>query len=55
VEDDPSIRECVAEFLGLEGYRILVARNGQAALEIAEHELPRLVLLDMRMPILAGC
>lgn len=55
VEDDPSIREALKLFLELEGYRVLEAANGQAALEVlSSMPPPRLVLLDLMMPIMDG-
>lgn len=54
VDDDPSIREAVAEFLNLEGYPVETAANGLEALRIVERSAPSLVILDMRMPVLDG-
>ena len=52
VEDDPSIREVIAETLRCEGYRVVEAADGAAAFHIvtAGPHRPRLVLLDMQMP-----
>ncbi len=54
VDDDPSILETVSELLDMEGYRVETASNGADALRKIERARPRLVLLDMRMPILDG-
>jgi urea transport system substrate-binding protein len=54
VDDDPCIREMVAQVLTSEGYPVVTAANGAEALEIVEREHPALVLLDMRMPIVSG-
>jgi CheY-like chemotaxis protein len=54
VDDDETIRECVREILGDEGYRTLVASNGKEALEVALQSLPRLILLDLMMPVMTG-
>lgn len=40
--------------LGKEGYGILIANNGQEALEITRQELPDLILLDVMMPGMDG-
>lgn len=40
--------------LGKEGYRILIANNGQEALTIVRQELPDLILLDVMMPGMDG-
>ena len=54
VDDDPTIRETVAEILDDEGYTIETASNGAEALAAIERTRPLLVLLDMRMPVLDG-
>ncbi len=54
VDDDPSIRSTVVEILEMEGYPVECAANGAEALAAVERELPALVLLDMRMPVLDG-
>ena len=40
--------------LGKEGYGILVANNGQEALEVIRNENPDLILLDVMMPGMDG-
>jgi two-component system, chemotaxis family, chemotaxis protein CheY len=40
--------------LSEEGYRVQTASNGRAALGLVRNEVPDLILLDMRMPILNG-
>lgn len=54
VDDDPTILAVVAELLDLEGYAVATATNGAEALTAVEQQPPRLVLLDMRMPVLDG-
>jgi CheY-like chemotaxis protein len=54
VDDDETIREFVAWALIDEGYNVLSAADGAAALEVLEQERPDLILLDMRMPIMDG-
>lgn len=54
VEDEPSIRDAVAEVLVMEGYAVRTAANGAEALEVIQGELPRLIVLDMRMPVMDG-
>ncbi len=54
VEDEADAREALSEFLGINGYRVTVAANGLAALdEIKEHK-PKLILLDLAMPVMDG-
>ena len=54
VDDDPAIRKMLAEVLKLEGYPYETAANGQEALEALAKSGPRVVLLDLLMPILDG-
>jgi CheY-like chemotaxis protein len=56
VEDHADTREAIAELLQCEGHDHAVAGNGQEALEwlAAQTELPCLILLDLRMPVLDG-
>lgn len=54
VDDDPSIREMVSEFLEMEGYTVETAADGDEGLRAVEESNPSLVVLDMRMPVLDG-
>lgn len=56
IEDDEDIREMLQECLEQSGYRVRVAGDGLAALEILEAgaPLPKLILLDLRMPRMDG-
>src|SRR5262245_10130387 len=50
VDDDPDIVRLLTMTLQPEGYRLLSASDGNAALEIARAERPDLLLLDWNMP-----
>ncbi|MBI4964447.1 MAG: response regulator [Desulfomonile tiedjei] len=54
VDDEESIRNLMRMTLELDGYRVLTAEDGHAALEIFEKEDPDVVLLDVRMPGMDG-
>jgi CheY-like chemotaxis protein len=54
VDDDMSIRKMLVEVLQLEGYPTETAVNGREALDILAHGGPRVVLLDLLMPVLDG-
>lgn len=54
VDDDDSIRELMAMALADEGYRVLTAQHGGAALRLLDSHDPGLILLDMRMPVMDG-
>ena len=55
VEDNDAARESLALFLGREGYEVILAANGEEALNHLHRGLkPDLILLDMLMPVLDG-
>ena len=54
VDDDREIVESMRIALESAGYEILVARDGNQGLAMAEREDPDLVILDMMMPKRSG-
>ncbi len=54
VDDDTEIIESMRAVLENKGFRILVARDGNAGLTVAERENPDLLILDMMMPKKSG-
>src|SRR5262245_28058757 len=54
VDDDHEIIESMRTVLENKGYRILVARDGNSGLMVAERENPDLLVLDMMMPKKSG-
>lgn len=50
VDDDPSVREMLAEYLQDHGYAVAEAASGAQMRERIEVELPDVVLLDVRLP-----
>src|ERR1700716_2752105 len=54
VDDDNEIIETRRTVFAGRGYRVLVARDGNAGLTIAERENPDLIVLDMMMPKKSG-
>ncbi len=54
VDDDPGILKLVSLNLELEGYQVLTANEGKAALQIAENDQPTLVILDIMMAGMDG-
>jgi len=54
VDDDPDLREVLADILGGLGHKVRIACNGEEGLELLDEELPDLVLLDVEMPALDG-
>ena len=54
VEDDKSLREIYGVRLLAEGYEIISAGDGEAALAMAVKEKPNLILSDVMMPKISG-
>jgi CheY-like chemotaxis protein len=59
VDDDQGLQETLEAMLSLEGYRVVVASDGQEALDKlgdgqADGGLPRAILLDVVMPRMDG-
>ena len=54
VDDELDILEFVGYNLRKEGYIVLTANNGLAAIEIAQEKTPDLVILDVMMPDMDG-
>ena len=50
VEDDPHIADLVDLYLRREGYRVLLATDGEKGLEIFKQEDPWIVILDVGLP-----
>jgi CheY-like chemotaxis protein len=55
VDDDAAVRDGLVAFLEDEGYGAVGVENGRRALEALETmETPRLILLDLMMPVMDG-
>ncbi len=54
VDDEETIREMLAEFLEMEGYKVATAEDGMAALSAMEDAHFDLVLTDLKMPRMGG-
>jgi len=54
VDDEPDILEFLKYNLDKEGFNTLAASNGYEAIEIAQKELPALIVLDLMMPEIDG-
>src|SRR5258706_4081935 len=54
VDDEPTLMQVLSRFLGGEGYDAASATNGQEALEKIQKDVPDVLLLDVKMPILDG-
>ena len=50
VEDDPHIADLVDLYLRRDGYRVLLARDGEEGLAAVRRDVPDLVVLDIGLP-----
>jgi len=53
-EDNEVTIEVMSAVLQAKGYRLIVARNGQEAVDRAKEESPDLILMDVQMPVMDG-
>jgi len=59
IEDDHDIRVSVRNVLEDEGYTVITVTNGRSALDVLERaaavgDLPRLIILDLMLPVMDG-
>jgi len=55
VEDDDAVRDALCDALQLEGYRVVGAEHGGAAMQhLRTGARPCLILLDLMMPVMDG-
>jgi len=54
-DDDADILMLISLTLERDGYEVVTAKNGLAALQSASDRVPHLVVLDLMMPGIDGC
>lgn len=54
VDDEPVIRDVVADALRDEGFAVSTARDGRTALDLLVRDTPDLVVMDVMMPGMNG-
>ncbi|WP_353572288.1 hybrid sensor histidine kinase/response regulator [Candidatus Albibeggiatoa sp. nov. BB20] len=54
VDDVPANVKVLMDFLTANGFKVLTAKDGQAAIKRAEYAKPDLILLDVMMPVMDG-
>jgi CheY-like chemotaxis protein len=54
VADDPALSESLLECLAQEGLVAVAAANGAEALRLVQDRRPKLILLDLEMPVMNG-
>lgn len=53
-DDSDDMRQMLRTLLGMKGYRVIEASDGEQAVQATQHETPDLVLLDLELPRLNG-
>ncbi len=54
VDDELSIRQILETRLSIRGYKVILAANGEEALQLFRKEQPNLVILDIMLPKIDG-
>jgi two-component system, cell cycle response regulator DivK len=54
VEDNVLNLKLLNDLLEYHGYQIFSTASGEAALQLAEHEMPDLILMDIQLPDMSG-
>ena len=54
VDDEPRIVELARDYLEHAGFRVITANDGRGALDVARHDRPDLIVLDLGLPGLDG-
>ncbi|MBK8902982.1 MAG: response regulator [Anaerolineaceae bacterium] len=54
VEDSAMIQEILVERLRFRNYEVVIAQDGQEGVEVAQRELPDLILMDISLPVMDG-
>lgn len=50
IDDHPAARETLGDVLGMSGYRVVTAPDGERGIALADELLPDVILTDLRMP-----
>jgi CheY-like chemotaxis protein len=54
LEDNPLVRDNIAEILTMSGFEVIETNNGKEGLEVVKERLPDLILCDIMMPLVNG-
>jgi PAS domain S-box-containing protein len=54
VEDNEANIETITSYLVVNGYEVIIANNGNEAIELARKKIPNLILMDIQMPGMDG-
>jgi CheY-like chemotaxis protein len=54
VDDTDEVRQLISMVLSWKGYRVVETSDGEEAVELASRVRPRLILMDLSMPVMDG-
>ena len=54
VDDERDVREILRDFFKMQGYEVLVAEDGQNALDTFNSNKPDAAIVDIQMPVMDG-
>lgn len=54
VEDNEVNLKMILKMLSIHEHKVVVARNGQEAIDMTKQQKPELILMDMQMPVMNG-
>lgn len=54
VDDEQDVRDLVSEILSRAGYTVRTASDGRDAIEVLDSVRPRVIIMDLQMPIMNG-
>ena len=54
VEDNEDNIYMLSSRLGRRGYQVLIARDGQEGIDMAQREMPALIIMDLSLPVIDG-
>jgi len=54
VEDTEDNRQMMKSLLEMSGFRVVEARNGREAVDVASQEMPQIILMDLSLPYVDG-
>jgi DNA-binding response OmpR family regulator len=54
IEDDDFLRSLAVSKLEKEGFKVLMAADGQEGLNLAQEHNPSLIILDLMLPVMSG-
>jgi CheY-like chemotaxis protein len=54
VEDTEDNRQMMKSLLEMSGFRVVEARNGKEAVDVASQEMPQIILMDLSLPYVDG-